>query len=93
MKTPEQEAALRSIRKLIEFWRISPEELENEAVCEPLPEPEPVALPPKYRHPVTGETWDGLGSQPAWLRDALTRQGYLVEELRCKMGDGVNLTS
>ncbi len=36
----------------------------------------------KYRHPRTGETWDGEGAQPPWLREALTRQGYTVEELR-----------
>ncbi|MEY4428974.1 MAG: hypothetical protein RLZZ182_1663, partial [Pseudomonadota bacterium] len=26
-KTPEQEAAIRAIRKQMEFWRISPDEL------------------------------------------------------------------
>lgn len=46
--------------------------------------PEPVLLGPKYCHPVSGDTWDGQGPQPQWLREALTRQGYTVEELRCK---------
>jgi DNA-binding protein H-NS len=86
VKTPEQEAVLRSIRKLIDFWHITLEELVPEAgeAVLPQPEPEPVVVRPKYRHPVSGDTWDGQGSQPEWLREALTRQGYTVEELRCK---------
>ena len=83
MKTPEQEAALRSIRKLIEFWRISPDELEMDALAPVVPA-EPIVVPPKYRHPVSGETWDGHGCQPDWLRLALTKQGYTVDELRCQ---------
>ena len=91
VKTPEQEAALRSIRKLIEFWRISPEELEFEASIVPSVLPEVVAPSPKYRHPMSGETWDGQGTQPQWLRDALTRGGYTVEELRCTSPESLRL--
>jgi DNA-binding protein H-NS len=36
----------------------------------------------KYRHPVTGDTWNGLGSHPQWLRDALLKEGYTVEQLK-----------
>jgi DNA-binding protein H-NS len=28
-------------------------------------------VPPKYRHPATGETWSGRGLQPNWLKAAL----------------------
>ncbi|HIV69989.1 MAG TPA: H-NS histone family protein [Candidatus Aquabacterium excrementipullorum] len=87
VKTPEQEAALRSIRKLIEFWRISPEELEFDAPSMPSELPQVLVPSPKYRHPVSGDTWDGQGSQPPWLREALTRGGYTVEELRCASPD------
>ncbi len=81
VKTPEQEAVLRSIRKLIDFWQISPEELITEGVPEPLPVvSRPVAI--KYRHPVSDEVWDGQGAQPEWLKLALTKQGYTVDELR-----------
>lgn len=89
MKTPEQEAALRSIRKLIEFWRISPDELVFEAPPSP---PKPVEPAPRvhtYRHPMSGETWNGKGAQPQWLREALTREGYTVEELRLPDADSL----
>ena len=83
--TPEQQAVLRSVRKLVDFWRIEPEELAFEAP-ECAASPHPVVAPepsgPKYRHPRTGETWDGDGGQPPWLREALTKQGYTVDELR-----------
>ena len=83
MLTPEQEAVVRAIRKLVDFWQIAADELDMG------PQPARVAAPPppaptgpKYRHPLTQQTWDGQGLQPSWLKDALTREGYTVDELR-----------
>lgn len=74
----EKIAAIRKIRKLMDFWRITPAELRGR------PKPVVGASPAeiRYRHPVTAEVWDGLGPQPQWLRHALTKEGYTVEELR-----------
>jgi DNA-binding protein H-NS len=83
-KTPEQDAAIRAIRKLMAFWHITPDELHvprAEGAAKPPAAPPPPATP-KYRHPLSGETWDGVGRQPDWLRLALTKEGYMVEELR-----------
>jgi DNA-binding protein H-NS len=84
MLTPEQQAVLRAIRKLADFWQITSDDLGGLGEVSPRPAapvaPEP--LLPKYRHPRTGETWDGEGTQPPWLREALTKQGYTVEELK-----------
>jgi DNA-binding protein H-NS len=78
---PEKLAALRTVRKLVEFWQISPRELR--APLPPAPPPAPAAAAAiRYRHPVTGDTWDGQGEHPPWLREALLKQGYTVEELR-----------
>ncbi len=77
---------MRSVRKLIDFWQIDAHELAG--IPEPVA-PEPVQKAPagpKYRHPITGEAWNGDGVQPQWLRDALTREGYTVEELRLPEG-------
>ncbi|MDO9237553.1 MAG: H-NS family nucleoid-associated regulatory protein [Aquabacterium sp.] len=82
MKTPEQEAVLRSVRKLMAFWQITEDELGY------IPAPVVIDLPKrpppttKYRHPRTYVTWNGEGPQPPWLREALTREGYTVDELR-----------
>lgn len=87
MRSAEQEAVLRSVRKLVDFWQITAEELSGIPEPARVDVPEPVAAMPKYRHPRSGETWDGEGSQPAWLREALTRQGYTVEELRIPVSE------
>lgn len=73
-------AALNAARTLVEFWGITPEQIARA----PAPRIDPHASEPRYRHPVHGYTWDGEGSQPQWLKDALIREGYTVEELRVK---------
>ena len=82
---PEKLAALRTARKLVEFWNISPQELR--APMPPAPPPPAVAQAIRYRHPVSGDTWDGQGEHPAWLREALLKQGYTVDELKRAVAD------
>jgi DNA-binding protein H-NS len=84
---PEKIAAIRKIRKLMEFWRITPGEIR--AAPRVVVVQAEVSAPPRYRHPVSGETWDGQGRQPDWLRHALTQQGYTVDELRRAVLDAV----
>ena len=79
----ERAAVIHRIRMLVEFWGITPEELEQAA-----PEPQALAAPPpacpaiKYRHPESGATWDGSGPHPQWLRDALLKEGFTVDQLK-----------
>ena len=86
---PEKLAALRTVRKLVEFWNITEQEL-----LDPLPPPPPPppagTLPIRYRHPVSGETWDGQGEHPAWLREALLKQGYTVDQLKRAVTQGAD---
>jgi DNA-binding protein H-NS len=74
-------AAIRTIRKLMDFWSISPRELGRGSS-----HPTYSASIPKnsirYRHPVSGEEWNGIGRQPDWLRNALLKEGFTVEEIR-----------
>jgi DNA-binding protein H-NS len=82
-------SALRQARRLVEFYRITAEELTD--VQPPCNSSEPAAgesdgsvaqtRPVKYRHPITGETWDGVGPHPDWMRQALLKDGYRVAEL------------
>ena len=78
---PEKLAALRTVRKLVEFWNISPQELRGPLAPAPAPAAT-TAQAIRYRHPVSGETWDGQGEHPEWLREALLKQGYTVDELK-----------
>lgn len=77
-----REAAVRRIRFLMDFYKIDPRELVESSHAPPAEQVAAAPLPPKYRHPVSGETWDGVGRQPPWLRDALLREGCTVYELR-----------
>jgi DNA-binding protein H-NS len=79
----ERAAVIHRIRSLVEFWGITPEELEGDL---PPPLPVEVEMPApaviKYRHPQSGATWDGVGPHPQWLRDALLKEGFTVEQLK-----------
>jgi DNA-binding protein H-NS len=35
----------------------------------------------KYRHPETGDSWNGVGSKPGWLIKALLHDGMLLRDL------------
>lgn len=83
----EKTAIVHQIRTLMEYWSITPEELERASQHAPAAAPAPKAPDPvKYRHPKTGDTWNGEGSHPQWLRDALLKEGYTVAELRAAAG-------
>lgn len=71
-------AVIRRIRTLMEFWSITEDELQRVRPRRVVQAPAEI----KYRHPVSGDTWDGQGPQPDWLRQALLREGFTVEELR-----------
>ena len=77
-----REMAIERVRSLMQMWSITLPELRR-ALKED--GPPPVRLPAgqrfKYVHPETGQTWDGSGEHPPWLRQALLQQGYTVTEL------------
>jgi DNA-binding protein H-NS len=79
----ERAAVLSRIHALMEYWGITIDDLLAEtpecALSAP-EEPAPKAV--KYRHPVTGETWDGEGQHPEWLRRALLKEGMRLDELK-----------
>ena len=78
----ERAAVLARIEALMEYWGITVDDLSGDDLpASTAPSPtEP--LPIKYRHPVTGETWDGQGAHPEWLRRALLQEGLRVDELK-----------
>lgn len=79
----ERAAVIARIEALMEYWGITVDDL-----LAPTPQPELAPPPPvapgavKYRHPVTGDTWDGQGPHPDWLRRALLQEGLRVDELK-----------
>lgn len=77
----ERNAVIARIHALMEYWGITVDDLSGDT---PLPPAATPAAPPpvKYRHPVTGDTWDGQGPHPEWLRRALLQEGLRVDELK-----------
>ncbi len=82
----ERDAVIHRIVSLMTFWGITPDELAGAPISPIAPPPPAAAQAPKYRHPVSGDTWDGQGEHPDWLRRALLKEGYTVQQLR----DAVN---
>jgi len=74
----ERAAVVARITALMEFWHISLDEIARTPT--PVRPPAPRVI--KYRHPVSGETWDGQGQHPEWLRHALLKEGWRVDELK-----------
>ncbi|AKJ30232.1 H-NS family nucleoid-associated regulatory protein [Caldimonas brevitalea] len=81
---PEKAAALRTVHKLMAFWGLTPRDI---GAAPAAPPPAPVDDVVRYRHPLSGEVWNGHGSQPEWLRRALLTEGYTVAELRVAEGE------
>lgn len=76
-----REAVIHRILSLMEYWSITVDDLED-ATRPAVPPRSSAPAAPKYRHPVSGLTWDGQGPHPQWLRDALLHEGYTVQQLR-----------
>ena len=76
----ERNAVIARIHALMEYWGITVADLlEDPPACETAASQTP---PIKYRHPVTGDTWNGQGPHPEWLRRALLQEGLRVDELK-----------
>ncbi|HJV67907.1 H-NS histone family protein [Ideonella sp.] len=78
----ERAAVLARIEALMEYWGITVDDLLAPTPVAEVAAPPPGPLPIKYRHPVTGDTWDGQGPHPDWLRRALLQEGLRVDELK-----------
>lgn len=77
----ERDAVIARIHALMEYWGITVADLVADAPAS-APAASQSLLPIKYRHPVTGDTWDGQGPHPEWLRHALLQEGLRVDELK-----------
>lgn len=74
-------AVVARIVSLMSYWGITLDDLAGDTPAAS-PSAPATPLPVKYRHPVSGETWDGQGAHPDWLRNALLKEGLRVDELK-----------
>ena len=79
----QRRIAFEHCRQMVDFWNIAPSELRSRKGSLIDAKAKAVdSVQIKYRHPVNGATWDGQGSQPDWLKQALLKEGYTVRELK-----------
>ena len=77
-RAAKRRIVVHQLRQLVEYWGITERELARSRKRRRAATP----MNHRYRHPVSGETWSGEGPQPEWLKTALVKDGYRVEELR-----------
>ena len=78
-RAAKRKIVLHQLRQLVEYWDITEQELRRDVKHEG---PASTAGTVRYRHPLSGLTWSGEGPQPPWLKTALVKEGYRVDELR-----------
>lgn len=67
----ERAAAIAQVRSLMAQYGLTLADLGTKAPTAAPRRGNTGKVPPKYRHPDTGETWSGRGLQPKWLKAAL----------------------
>lgn len=78
-RAAKRKIVLHQLRQLVQYWDITEQELRSGGKHDGMSAPSETV---RYRHPVSGETWSGEGPQPLWLKAALVKEGYRVDELR-----------
>ncbi|KVE43481.1 H-NS histone family protein [Burkholderia sp. BDU5] len=74
----EISTVLSDIREAVLRYEIRPEQIFPTWTRLRSPERRRGPLPPKYRNPMTGQTWSGRGRVPKWLAGP-SRDDFLVD--------------
>lgn len=65
-KERELGKAIAQVRELIDTYELTAEQL-GLATAAPAPAEKRPKAPPKYRDPVSGKEWNGIGKRPGWI--------------------------
>ncbi|WP_082728117.1 H-NS family nucleoid-associated regulatory protein [Burkholderia mayonis] len=77
-KQREVSAILSNIREAVLRYGIRPEQISPTWTRLRSPDKRRGPLPPKYRNPMTGDTWSGRGRVPKWMV-GLSRDDFLID--------------
>lgn len=89
LRKAEASTVIASLRKKIEEYSLTPEDLFGQVSSKPRKATTKAASPvkrskrvgagvPKFRDPKTGKTWTGFGKPPAWLAGKRDRTKFLI---------------
>ncbi|WP_345817774.1 H-NS histone family protein (plasmid) [Paraburkholderia sp. PREW-6R] len=62
----ELDEVVRNVRAIIKEYSLTPAQVFGQATGKR--GPKPGIRPAKYRDPMSGATWSGVGRQPAWIK-------------------------
>ncbi|APY96263.1 H-NS histone family protein [Burkholderia pseudomallei] len=79
-KAREISTALSQIRETVLRYEIRPDQIFPQWTRLRSPDKRRGPLPPKYRNPMTGETWCGRGRAPKWMSGS-PREAFLIDRL------------
>lgn len=75
MMREERQTAISNVRQTMAQFGLTVQDISG------LPKRVKTLRPPKYKNPVTGETWSGLGKRPAWVNEKLNEGAKLADFL------------
>lgn len=67
-----RQRAMQQVRALMEQYGLTQSDFEKPQRAKSVP------LKPRYRDPVSGATWSGMGRIPEWIKDK-NRDDFLIE--------------
>ncbi|WP_082721310.1 H-NS histone family protein [Burkholderia sp. ABCPW 14] len=77
-KQREISTVLSEIREAVLRFEIRPEQIFPHWTRLRSPDKRRGPIPPKYRNPMTGETWSGRGRAPKWM-SGLPRDEFVID--------------
>lgn len=79
LRAEKRGQAIAEVRARIAEYELTPEELFGVSRPRRASSTTGSVVPPKYRNPVTGDTWTGRGKPPVWIRDK-NRDDFLIQK-------------
>jgi DNA-binding protein H-NS len=73
----EVSTALEQVHKLIADYQLTPQQIFPRKSAKPGRKAGPFS--PKYRDPISGKTWNGMGREPLWIKGH-PREHFLAEK-------------
>jgi DNA-binding protein H-NS len=76
MQEQEVAAAIEKVREIVNEYSLTPEQIFARPGVKR--GPKAVIRPVKYRDPVSGATWSGIGREPLWIKGQ-SREQFLIQ--------------
>lgn len=76
LRAEERDSFINEIRQKMIDYQITIDEIDGKLDGRKMGKRSPVSA--KYRDPISGKEWSGRGKPPSWIKDAPSRDRYLI---------------